>query len=160
MTKILNIQIDKKDAIEKTIDNHVNAQNATGNRREWQLHIFNGDNAKIVSHQDGNYYDSKVDVDVFSLDDLFSEKSINDMPSFNDDYSESRKEFMGIHNLESMDEDDLDEEMQKEYDALLSAYQENTMDFAKSNLSGSTKDEVSSKAGNGENLHSYKIEWI
>ena len=158
MTKILNIQIDKKDAIEKTIDNHVNAQNATGNRREWQLHIFNGDNAKIVSHQDGNYYDSKVDVDVFSLDDLFSEKSINDMPSFNDDYSESRKEFMDIHNLESMD--DLDEDMQAEYDTLLSAYQENTMDFAKSNLSGSTKDEVSSKAGNGENLHSYKIEWI
>ena len=154
----MTIEINKQDVIEKIINNHINEQFATGNRREWQLHIFNGDNAKIVSHQDGNYYDSKVVVDVFSLDDLFSEKSINDIPSFNDDYSESRKEFMDIHNLESMD--DLDEDMQAEYDTLLSAYQENTMDFAKSNLSGLTKDEVSSKAGNGEILRSYKIEWI
>ena len=156
MTKILNIKIDQKDTIEKTIDNHVNAQNATGNRREWQLHIFNGDNAKIVSHQDGNYYDSKVDVSVFSLDDLFTEKSIDEMPSFNDDYSESRTEFMKIHNLESMN--DLDEEMQKEYDALLEAYKENTMSFARSNLT--TKDEIESQAGDGSIIATYKIEWV
>jgi hypothetical protein len=152
------IQINKLDVIEKTIDNHVNEQNATGNRREWQLHIFNGDNAKIVSHQDGNYYDSKVDVDVLELDALFEETAINDMPSFNDDYSDSRKEFMKVNNLESID--DLDTDMQEKYDTILDEYQSNTMDFAKSNLAGSTKDEVSSENGNGEIIHSYKIEWI
>jgi hypothetical protein len=150
------IQINTQDAIEKTIDNHVNTQNASGNRREWQLHIFNGDNAKIVSHQDGNYYDSKVDVDVLSLDELFTEESINEMPSFNDDYSESRTEFMENHHLESMDE--LDEDLQSEYDILLSEYQDTTMSFAKSNLS--TKDEISSEDAEGVVIATYKIEWV
>lgn len=150
------IQINKQDAIDKVIDNHVNEQNATGNRREWQLHIFNGDTAKIVSHQDGNYYDSKVDVDVIGLDDLFSETSINDMPSFNDDYSESRTEFMKIHNLESMD--DLDEALQAEYDTLLNEYQENTMSFARSNLT--TKDEITSEDAEGVVIATYKVEWV
>jgi len=154
MTNI--IQLNKQDVIEKTIDNHVNAQNATGNRREWQLHIFNGDNAKIVSHQDGNYYDLKVDVDIINLDDLFSEESINDMPSFNDDYSESRTEFMKNHDIESMD--NLDKDMQNEYDALLNEYQKNTMSFAKSNLS--TKDEISNEDAEGIVIATYKIEWI
>ena len=152
----MTIEINKQDVIEKIINNHINEQFATGNRREWQLHIFNMDNAKIVLHQDGNYYDSKVDVNVISLDDLFSEESINDMPSFNDDYSESRTEFMKIHNLESMN--DLDEEMQKEYDALLEAYKENTMSFARSNLT--TKDEIESRDGEENVLRLYKIEWV
>ncbi len=150
------IRLNKQDVIEKTIDNHINEQNATGNRREWQLHIFNGDNAKTVSHQDGNYYDSKVDVDLFGLDDLFTDESINDMPCFNDDYSESRKEFMKNHDIESMD--DLTEEMQTEYDTLLNEYQETTMRFAESNLS--TKDEISSEDAEGNIIATYKIEWI
>jgi hypothetical protein len=157
-TNMKTIQINKEDAIGKTIDNHVNAQNATGNRREWQLHIFNGDNAKIVSHQDGNYYDSKVDVDVLGLDELFDENAINDIPSFGDDYSESRKDFMKDNDLESMD--DLDEELQEKYDTLLDEYQSNTMDFAKSNLAGSTKDEVTSEAAEGIIINTYKIKWV
>jgi len=155
---MVTIKLNKQDVIEKTIDNHVNQQNASGNRREWQLHIFNGDNAKVVSHQDGNYYDSKVNVDILGLDDLFSEDSINEMPSFNDDYSDSREAFLKDNDLESMD--DLDTDMQEKYDNLLNEYQETTMSFAKSNLAGSTKDEVSSEDGNGEIIHSYKIEWI
>jgi len=152
------IQINKKEAIEKTIDNHVNQQNNTGGRREWQLHIFNGNIAKIVLHQDGNYYDSKVDVDVLSLDELFDESAINDMPCFSDDYSESRKEFMKDHDLESMD--NLNEDMQEKYDALLKEYKETTMENAESNLSAARKDEVSSENAEGLIVAQYKIEWI
>jgi hypothetical protein len=152
------IQVNKAELIDKTIDNHLNQQMATGNRREWQIHILDGDNAKIVLHQDGNYYDSNAEVYILSLDELFDEGAIDDMPSFSDDYSESREEFMKDHDLESMD--DLNEDMQKEYDDLLEAYKKNTMDFAKSTLSAGRKEKVSSENAEGYIIATYKIEYV
>lgn len=151
------IELNRNEVIEKYIDNVINQEMQTGGRREFELHIFNGDQAKVRSHQDGNSYDSKIDVDVLNLEELFEKTSINEIPSFNDDYSESRKEFMENYGLETMDE--LDEKQQEKYDELLLAYMSNSMDIAKAILSAGMKTFVKSENAEGS-IVVYKINWV
>jgi hypothetical protein len=174
------IRINRKELVEKLIDEEVNKINATGRNGGWQVHVFPGKFKQMESeiidvkpffHQNGNFYGHEVGhVCEFGIEAFFDysgELGDRGLFDFNEERNRAKEEYLKdvrFNQLVDIDEDnlydDLPEADKKAIEKKQDEWAENQQKYAEEIASANTINEINCEDAEGTILHTYKIEWV
>jgi len=168
------IRVNQKELVEKLIDQKVNELNASGRRGGWEVHVFpywfkeenQTHDGKITFHQDGNFYPPDAGhVCTFPAEEFFdwggADMHDSDIFQILESRNDARKDFKRDNNLDAdFDMETLDEDMKLELEQMEREYLETSQQFTHETLSSNTKDKVECVDGEGEVIHTYKVEYV